>query len=188
MPLAVCDIVWQLQGLARAFLSLPQCEAEPALVQLEAEQQLPAAPLEQHRPGNHGLKAEGDIAGHLGAHQGTLQQEVASAFEGEGGGGLAEGPGEAWWTGAGVSVGPLQQERRAGALVQALMPLAAHQPLSAVHATVEDAVMALSAAVACVASDVALAPASILAGTGLTLLDHLLAEGTCQQEYKHTCD
>lgn len=39
--------------------------------------------------------------------------------------------------------------------------------------------MTLFEAVANVASNMALTPASILAGTGLTLVYYLLAEGTC---------
>lgn len=161
---------------------LPQREAKPPFVQLQAQQQPPAVPLEQHRSGQHGLEAQGDVAGHLGVHQGTLQQQVASAFKGEGGGGLTEGSSVPRRAGAGVSVSPIQQEGRAGALVLAFMSLTALQPLVTVYTPILEAVMTLFGAVANVAANMALTPASILAGTGVTLVYHLLAEGSCQHK------
>lgn len=79
---------------------------------------------------------------------------------------------------------PIQQERRAGALVLAFMPLTAHQPHIAVYTSIQNAIMTLFEAVANVASNMAFTPAPILAGTGITLGYHLLTEGTCQDKRK----
>lgn len=110
-----------------------------------------------------------------------MQQQVAPALKGKGGGRATEGSGVARCAGTGVSVLSIQQERRTGALVLALVSLAAYQPLVAVGAAVQDASLALFEAVAGVASDMALTPAAVLTRAGVTPVDHLLAEGTCQQ-------
>lgn len=62
--------------------------------------------------------------------------------------------------------------------------LTAREPHIAVHTSVKNSVVVLLEAVTGVASNVALASASILTGTGVTLVYHLLAQGTCQHRNK----
>ena len=69
-------------------------------------------------------------------------------------------------------------------MVLALVSFAAHQPHPTVYPSIENAIIALFEAVASVASDMVLTPAPILAGIGITLVYHLLTEGTCHHKKK----
>lgn len=77
-------------------------------------------------------------------------------------------------------MGPIQQDRNAGAVVLAGVALAAHRPLGTVGSSVHEATAAVFEAVAGVAPSTALTPAPILTGIGVAVVDHLLAEGPCE--------
>lgn len=109
--------------------------------QLQGEQSSFASSLEEHSAAQNCPEAQGDIGG---VYKGRLQaQETAERLKGEGGAGLTVRASVAGQAGAAVAVQALAQERFTCSPVQALMSLTAHQRLTAVLASVQDAVLAL---------------------------------------------
>lgn len=163
VPLAVGQVLWQLLHQSDGAVTLLAAQAELAVHELNAEQQVVHAALQESADGPFGLEAEGHVQRGFGVQQCCLDVHVTAGLKRKHCACLAPGSCEACKAGAGVSVLVVDEQGRAHPTVVALVSIAPQEHRGADLATVQPPVLALLRTKASVATVVALADTTVLA-------------------------
>lgn len=143
VPPAVGQELWQLLHQSDGAVSLLAAQAELAVHQRNAEQQVVHAPLQEKARGSVGLEAEGHVQRGLGVQQRRLDVHVTAGLEGKDSAGLAPGSCKTCKAGAGVSVLVVDEQRGARPSVVTPVAIAAQEHRGAGLAAVQPPVLAL---------------------------------------------
>ena len=158
-------------------------DAQLATEQLHCEQQVVHSALQEGAGEPPCPEAEGQPQWGP-SDRGLYSQEASTPLEGEGGRGLAAGPGEARQAATPVCVLVLDQQGPAYSSILAAVVVAAGERVCAGLAAVQPAVLAALGAKASEATALSLADATILAWLLLTHTNILLTEKALRGEHK----